>query len=90
MESHEIYEATKDALTDTLAAVKVRPVMMRIDPFEAENGEGDQLHVIGVVDEGDILQFIVIEEYEDGEIYPISRESIYEKGTHAAALAEAA
>jgi hypothetical protein len=79
-----MYEAVKYAFSDALAEIKPKPHMMRIDPFDAEDDGGDPVRVIGVIDDDDdMLKFIVIEEDQDGAIYPIARTTIYRKGSGA-------
>ena len=85
----EVYEATKAAFIDAMADMKNRPVMMRIEPFDAEDDGGDPVRVVGIIDDDEsFIRFVVIEEGEDGEIYPIVRSTIYRKGTAAAAAVE--
>ncbi|KAA9386905.1 hypothetical protein [Neorhizobium galegae] len=84
MDYADHYSATKDAIIDALAAVKPSPKMMRIDAFDAEDDGGEPVRVIGVIEDDDILKFLVIESDADGEIYPIARSHIYKKGTSVA------
>ena len=85
----DVYEATKAAIIDAMADMKNRPVMMRIDPFDAEDETGDPVRVVGIIDDDDdFMRFIVVEESEDGEVYPVVRRTIYRKGTAASAAEE--
>jgi hypothetical protein len=83
MDSGDIYHAVKEAFSDVLAEMKPSPKMMRIDAFDAEDDGGDPVRVIGVIEDEDILKFLVIEDGGDGELYPIARSHIYKKGTAA-------
>ncbi|MBY5614212.1 hypothetical protein [Rhizobium leguminosarum] len=80
MQYEDYYNATKDAVADALAEHKSRPRLMRIDAFEAEDEDGTPLQVIGVIDDDDMMKFVVIEEDEDRAIFPIARSLIYKKG----------
>ncbi|MGR9372319.1 hypothetical protein [Rhizobium leguminosarum] len=80
MDYGELYNATKDAFTDALAEHKTRPRLMRIDAFEAEDEDGKPLKVIGVIDDDDMMKFVVIEEDEDGAIFPSPCSTVYRKG----------
>ena len=83
MDYQEHYESTKAAFNDALAGVKQQPVMMRIDPFDAEDEDGEQIRIIGVYDDHNEMRFIAIHEQENGEIYPSPISPIYKKGTAA-------
>ncbi|SSC67328.1 unnamed protein product [Ciceribacter selenitireducens ATCC BAA-1503] len=64
--------------------VKAKPRMMKIDRFEAEDDAGEPVTVVGIIDDDEeFIKFIVIEEWEDGELTPIVRRNIYKKGTAA-------
>ena len=85
MESGEVYEAVKCAFIDAMAEMKTRAPMMRINEFEAEDESGDPVRVVGIIDDDDdFMRFIVVEESEEGEVYPVVRRTIYRKGTAAA------
>lgn len=79
MEYGELYEATKSAFIDAMAETKPAPRMIAIEPFDAEDDGGESVRVVGIIDEVDVMRFIVIEEDEDGAIYPIARTSIFRK-----------
>lgn len=84
MSVEENYALMKDAVTDAMTEMKTSPRLMRINEFDAEDESGDPLRVVGICDAGDDLQFVVIGEWDDGEIYPtIMRTPIYKKGTAA-------
>lgn len=83
MDAGDIYQATKDAFIDAMAEVKPQPRLMRIDEFMAEDEEGQPVRVVGVIDDPDLMRFVVIEEDEDGQIYPIARQAIFKAGTFA-------
>ncbi len=85
MDYQEHYESTKAAFTDALAGVKQQPIMMRIDPFDAEDEDGEPIRIIGVYDDHNEMRFIAIHEQENGEIYPSPISPIYKKGTAAGA-----
>lgn len=81
MDYADHYNATKDAIIDALATVKRSPpTMMAVEAFDAEDDGGLPVRVIGVVEDEDMLKFIVIETDEDGAIFPIVRTTIYRKG----------
>lgn len=83
MDSQEHYESTKAAFTDALAGVERQPLMMSIEPFEAEDEDGEPIRIIGVYDDHNEMRFIAIHEMENGEIYPSPISPIYKKGTAA-------
>jgi hypothetical protein len=83
MDYSEHYEAAKAAFIDAMAETTPRSQMMPVEAFDAEDDGGDPVRVIGVIEDGEVLKFLVIEESEDGEIYPIARTTIYRKGTAA-------
>ncbi|PDT09781.1 hypothetical protein [Rhizobium sp. M1] len=85
MDYGELYNATKDAFTDALAEHKGRPRLMRIDAFDAEDEDGTPVQVIGVLDDDDAMKFVVIEEDDDGAIFPVARSVIYRKSAAKAA-----
>ncbi|MBB4580387.1 hypothetical protein GGE45_002717 [Rhizobium aethiopicum] len=85
MDYGELYNATKAAFTDALAEHKSRPRLMRIDAFDAEDEDGTPVRVIGVLDDNDAMKFVVVEEDEDGAIFPVARQLIYRKGAAKAA-----
>ncbi|AIC27073.1 hypothetical protein IE4771_CH01956 [Rhizobium etli bv. mimosae str. IE4771] len=80
MDYGELYRATKDAFTEALAEHKTRPRLMRVDPFDAEDEDGKSVRVIGVIDDDDMVKFLVIEEDEDGAIFPAPCSTVYRKG----------
>lgn len=84
IDAGEMYESTKAAFLDALAAQPKAARMMRIDPFEAEDEEGKAVQVVGIYDDDRDMRFIVIDEEEDGELVPIAFTHIYKKGTGAA------
>ncbi|MBB2753344.1 UNVERIFIED_ORG: hypothetical protein GGI57_004066 [Rhizobium aethiopicum] len=43
---------------------------MRVDAFDAEAEDGKPVRVIGVIDDDNMMKFPVIEEDEDGAIFP--------------------
>lgn len=88
MDSQEHYESTKAAFTDALAGVERQPLMMSIEPFEAEDDMGDPVKIIGVYDDENDMRFIAVCECEDGEIYPVAIRTAYKKGTAAGASKE--
>ncbi len=77
MDFQEHYESTKAAFTDALAGVKQQPVMMRIDPFDAEDEDGEPIRIIGVYDDHNEMRFIAIHEMENGEIYSRGSTDLY-------------
>ncbi|MGK9261202.1 hypothetical protein KXS15_09585 [Sinorhizobium meliloti] len=79
MDSNDMYEAVKHAFIDAMATREPAPRMMRIDPFDAQDEDGEAVRVVGIIDDEDMMKFVVIEEGGDGEIYPIARSSIYRK-----------
>ncbi|MBV2183844.1 MAG: hypothetical protein WC048_18050 [Rhizobium sp.] len=84
MEYAEIYEAVKCGFIDAMEEMKAKPRMMKIDRFEAEDDAGEPVTVVGIIDDDEeFIKFIVIEEWEDGELTPIVRRNIYKKGTAA-------
>jgi hypothetical protein len=85
MDSREHYELTKSAFEDALAGVKQPPLMMSIEPFEAEDDMGEPIRIVGVYDDDSDMRFISICEGEDGEIYPVAIRSAFKKGTSAGA-----
>ncbi|ACE92042.1 hypothetical protein RHECIAT_CH0003094 [Rhizobium etli CIAT 652] len=85
MDYSELYNATKDAFTDALAEHKGRPRLMRIDAFDAEDEDGKPVRVIGVLDDDDAMKFVIIEEDEDGAIFPVPCSSVYRKSAAKAA-----
>lgn len=88
IDGSDVYEATKAAFIDAMAEAKTRAPMMHIKEFDAEDESGDPVRVVGIVEDDDMLKFIVVEEGEDGEVYPIVRTEIYRKGTAAGGNAE--
>ncbi|MCA1970688.1 MAG: hypothetical protein LDL42_16275 [Rhizobium sp.] len=84
MDYSEIYEAVKCGFIDAMDEAKAKPRMMKIDQFEAEDDAGEPVTVVGIIDDDEeFIKFIVIEEWEDGELTPIVRRNIYKKGTAA-------
>ncbi|KQV81325.1 hypothetical protein [Rhizobium sp. Root1220] len=82
IDAADVYESTKAAFLDALAAQPKTARMMRIDPFDAEDEDGQTLKVIGVYDDEHDMRFIVIDDTrEDGEIYPVAYRTLYKKGT---------
>lgn len=81
IDAGEVYESTKAAFLDALAAQPKPARMMRIDPFEAEDEDGETVRVIGVYDDHDDMRFIVINEEESGEIYPVACRTVFKKGS---------
>ncbi len=73
MDSRDMYEAMKCAFIDAMATREPAPRMMRIDPFDAEDEDGLPVRVVGVYEDDDMMKFVVVEESEDGEIYPVVR-----------------
>lgn len=64
IDAGEVYESTKAAFLDALASQPKAGRMMRIDPFDAEDEDGEPIRVIGVYDnDGDDMRFIVINEW---------------------------
>ncbi|MBX5132524.1 hypothetical protein HJB80_07585 [Rhizobium lentis] len=78
-DQRDMYEAMRNAFTDALAEHKSRPRLMRIDAFDAEDEDGTPVRVIGVIDDDDAMKFVVIEEDEDGAIFPVARQLIFKK-----------
>jgi len=80
----EVYESTKAAFLDALAAQPKAARMMRIDPFDAEDEDGETIRVIGVYDDDEEMRFIVINEEASGEIYPVACRTVFKKGSSSA------
>lgn len=78
MDERTLYETTKAAFADALAERPAAPRMMRIDPFDALDEDGDTVRVIGVFDDDEDMRFIIIASEDGGEIYPVAARSIYQ------------
>ncbi|WP_145964866.1 hypothetical protein [Rhizobium leguminosarum] len=83
MDERTVYEAVKHGVTDALAQNKSRPRLMRVDAFDAEDEDGKPVRVIGVIDDDDMMKFVVIEVDEDGAIFPVPCSTVYRKGAAA-------
>lgn len=82
IDAGEVYESTKAAFIDALAMQPKAARMMRLDPFEAEDEDGNAVKVIGLYDDDKDMRFIIIDEQEDGELVPFACSQIYRKGTN--------
>lgn len=77
MDERTLYDVTKSAFSDALAERPAAPRMMRIDPFDALDEDGEPVRVIGVYDDEEDMRFVIIATEPDGEIYPVAARSIY-------------
>lgn len=77
MDERTMYETTKAALADALAERPAAPRMMRIDPFDAVDEDGDPVRVVGIYDDHEDMRFVIIATEPDGEIYPVAARSLY-------------
>lgn len=82
MEYEEVYDAVKSACDDALnkeeGEIK-NPHMMPLEAFDAFDELDDPIRVVGIINSGDGLDFVVIKEAatSTGEFFPTTVDAIY-------------
>ncbi len=85
LEREDIYDAVEDAVTKAFSKHEAKeienPQMIAIQAFDAFNELDEPVRVVGVINSGTGLDFIVIREDPDGdgEIYPTTFGGVYRK-----------
>jgi hypothetical protein len=80
MEIEDMRLAVQDGVAAALAEIEKQPKkMMSIEPFDAIDGDERPVRVVGVIAEGDALDFVCIMESatDAGEIYPTIESSVW-------------
>lgn len=84
------YEDIRNAMLDALneharlrdeEANTTSPGMMAIEPFDAENSDGEPCRAVGVVTNPlqDFIEFVVIKECAGGELIPTTEGSLWRR-----------
>ncbi len=87
MEREEIFDVVEDAVSKAFSKHEAEeienPQMMAIQAFDAFNELDEPVRVVGVINTGTGLDFVVIREDPDGdgEIYPSTAGGVYRKKT---------
>ena len=84
MEWEDIYSAMLAAMEEhdrkqREDAPQLSPGMMAIEPFDAENADGERCRAVGVVTSPaqDAFDFVVIKEFKGGELVPTTEGSLW-------------
>lgn len=84
MEYDDVYNAMLSALEDHARkrsedAPQLSPGLIPIEPFDAENADGERCRAVGVVTNPaqDALDFVVLKEYDGGELVPTTEGSLW-------------
>ncbi len=87
MDYEDVYNAMLSALEDHARErgdelPQLSPGMMAIEPFEAECSDGGRCRAVGVVTNPaqDALDFVVLKEYDGGELVPTTEGSLWRLG----------